>query len=182
MTYSYQVLPSAALSDERIQTILNLWQIPAWKGMDAATFYRQFATSEFHILTDTAKGTLQCIARINHDFTVAIAGQHYTFSELVGLVAVERGIGSGKELLSKISHNLHARNLQTLGFCAKALRPFYEKCGITILADRARYIYEHTDSGWVPSDDDDILDINLSSENNARLRALNEHNVGYYTM
>jgi GNAT superfamily N-acetyltransferase len=181
MTYRYQVLRPTALSEESIQAILDLWQISAWKGMDTETFRRQFSQSEFHVLSDAAKGALQCIARINHDFTLTIAGRPYTFAELVGLVAAEQGRGSGKNLMSKISHNLQERNLQTIGFCNKELRPFYEKCGVTILHDRAGHIYEQTDAGWVPSDDDDILDINLSSENNARLRALDKSNVAYYT-
>lgn len=180
MTHRYQVLPPTALSDESIQTILNLWQIPAWKGMDTETFRHQFSQSEFHMLTDAATGTLQCIARINHNFTLTITEHPYTFAELVGLVAVEQGMGSGKKLMSNIRRNLQERSVQTIGFCNKELRPFYEKCGVTILHDRARHIYEQTEAGWVPSDDDDILDINLSPENSARLYALNKSNIAHY--
>lgn len=180
MTYSYQVLPPTALSASMIQTILNLWQIPAWKGMDTETFQQQFSQSEFHLLTDAEEGTLQCIARINHAFTLKIGEEKHGFAELVGLVAARQGRGSGKVLMSKISHNLQERNIQALGFCSKALRPFYEKCGVMILQDRARYIYEPAAAAWVPAEDDDILDINLSSGNIALLRALNEHNVAYY--
>lgn len=180
MTHRYQVLLPAELSDESIQTILSLWQMAAWMEMDAKTFRHQFSQSEFHLLTDTETGILQCVARINHDFTLTIAEHRHTFAELVGLVAVEQGRGSGKKLMTEIKHNLQERHVQAIGFCSKELRPFYEKCGIIILEDRARQIYEQTDAGWVPADDDDILDINLSPENSARLRTLNESNVAYY--
>jgi GNAT superfamily N-acetyltransferase len=180
MTYSYQILPPAELSDPTIQMILRLWQITEWNGMDAEAFRKLFSASEFHLLIDAGEGALQCIARINRAFTLKIEGELHTFAELVGLVAAKRGKGHGKTLMRQICHNLRERNIEAIGFCSNALRPFYEECGVTILRDRAHYIYEHADAAWIPSEDDDILDINLSPENVTRLRALNEHNVAYF--
>lgn len=180
MTRSYQILTPAELSDFTIQTILHRWQVAEWYGMDAETFREFFSASEFHLLIDAGEGTLQCIARINRAFTLKIEEERYTFAELVGLVAVERGKGHGKTLMRQICHNLRERNIEAIGFCSNALRPFYEKCEVTILRDRAHYIYEQADAAWMPSEDDDILDVNLSPENVTRLRALNEHNVAYF--
>jgi predicted GNAT family N-acyltransferase len=180
MTYSYQILPPTELSDSTIQTILRLWQVAEWKGMDTETFRKFFSMSEFHLLMDAGEDNLQCIARINRAFTLKIEEERYTFAELVGLVAAERGKGHGKTLMRQICHNLRERNIEAIGFCSNALRPFYEECGVTILRDRAHYIYEQADARWIPSEDDDILDLNLAPENATRLRALNEHNVAYF--
>ena len=182
MTYSYQILPPTALSDSTIQTILRLWQVAEWNGMNAGTFRELFSASEFHLLIEVDTGTLQCIARINRAFTLKIEEDLHTFAELVGLVAAERGKGHGKKLMQQICHNLRERKIESIGFCNGALRPFYEACGVTVLRDRARYIYEQADAAWAPSEDDDILDINLLPENVTRLRALNEHNVAYFVV
>jgi hypothetical protein len=181
MIYRYQVLSPMALSASMIQTILDLWQIDAWRAMDTETFRRQFYQSEFHILTDAEKETIQCIARVNYAFALTIAGEKYAFAELVGLVAAARGRGHGKFLMGQICHTLRESGMQALGFCSRELRPFYEKCGVSIIKDRAPYIYEQVDGAWMPAEDDDILDVNLSPAMAARLRALCENNVAYYT-
>jgi hypothetical protein len=59
-------------------------------------------------------------------------------------------------------------------------QPKQSRRGVAILRDRTCYIYEQADTTWAPSEDDDVLDIDLLPENATRLRALNEHNVAYF--
>ncbi|QPQ50730.1 hypothetical protein H3Z85_15060 [Chryseobacterium indologenes] len=69
--------------------------------------------------------------------------------------------------------------METIGFCHTDLRPFYEKCNIEILYDKAKSIKENINSEWVNSDDDDILIFHLSDERKKLLNGLSAQNHAY---
>lgn len=99
--------------------------------------------------------------------------------ELAGFVAIQKGKGYGANLLHHIVDNLKARQIEALGFCEKALRPFYERCAIPILYNQAQYILEPTNNEWQPGSDDDILNLTLSSKTVALLDSLSANQPGY---
>jgi len=175
----YQIKTPAMLSESEIKTILQHWEIEQWLQFTSDEFRERFSDAEFHLLADQHSNIL-CVTRINLDFKIEINNRVCKLSELVGLVAIEKMKGHAKRLISEITGNLKNRGVECIGFCEKRLRPFYEKCGVSILYDQARYLEEKPFSEeFEPHTDDDILDINLSDSTRDLLLAINDKNTGY---
>lgn len=172
---NYFIKSINALTDEEIQIIgkhLNMGQF------SVSDFRQLFLTSDFHLLTDNEH--LVSFARINYDFNLKIGDDSYSFAEFVGFVSITKGNGYGSKLLKKIIQNLINNHIECIGFCEKPLRPFYEKNNIEILYEKASFIKECVDGEWASSTDDDILCINLFSENKELLSNLTEENPAFY--
>ncbi len=174
----YKVKAAANLRDSDIKTILEIWELADWEGMNPDAFREKFKNSEFHLLKNQSSGIL-AVARMNFDFKIQINDQTYAYPEFGGFVASPRGKGYGTELLVNVIQNLKARKMEALGFCEKPLRPYYEKCGIQILYDQAKFLREAEQNEWVPSNDDDILDLTLSSTSLQLLKSLNPENLAF---
>lgn len=175
---TYQIKQTNELTDNDIEHILKLWDISAWNMMEAAYFRTFFKDSEFHFLLDSHSEILAVI-RLNLDFVLEISGKQYAFAEAVGLVAAHKKKGYGALLVQYFKENVAQRNMETIGFCHADLRPFYEKCNIEILYDKAKAIKENEDSEWVNSEDDDILIFNGSQKEKEQLNTLSTQNNAY---
>lgn len=174
----YQIKQANELTETEIEQILQLWDISEWNTMKPAYFRTFFKGSEFHFLLDT-DGIILAIIRVNFDFTLKIAEEKYSFAEAVGLVAAHRKKGYGAKLVQYFTENVQKRNLETIGFCHSELRPFYEKCKIEILYNKAKMIKENMDSEWINTEDDDILIFKISNERKKQLNQLNAQNNAY---
>jgi hypothetical protein len=97
----------------------------------------------------------------------------------VGLVSIVKAHGYGKKLLERLRENLRSRKLECISFCYEHNRGFYAKCGIKVLYGAAKFFREPMGSLWAISDDDDVLDINLSPQNLRILESLNAKNLAY---
>lgn len=173
----YEVSKAVHLSEEDIHTILSCWNVPGWLQMSVADFRQRFFNSEFHLLRED--GRVVSIARINADFLLEINNTLWRVAEFVGFAAVTQGKGYGSELLHAVIKTIQESGTVTIGFCEKELRPFYEKHGIPILYDAAKYILEKEDDNWVPSTDDDILILYATDEDMSLLNSLGKDNPGY---
>lgn len=178
MTISYSQKTGNDLSEEEIRTILNYWDVDEWKALTNDAFRNMFKQSEFHLLTDNYSVIL-CLARINFDFAIRISNMLYPIAELVGLVSTEPGKGYGKELLSFIQANVKSRDIELISFCEKANRGFYQKCGVPILLNQAKQLWEPDNGNWLIPTDDDILAINLSEHGINLLNSLSPEKPGY---
>lgn len=174
----YQVKETKDLTEAQIKHILELWDISAWNTMKSSYFRSFFKDSEFHFLMDTDESIL-AVMRVNFDFTLQIADTGYSFAEAVGLVSAHKKKGYGTALVKHFKENVTQRNLETIGFCHSDLRPFYEKCDIEILHDKARMIKESVGPDWVNSEDDDILVFHTSQERKELLNRLSSQNNAY---
>lgn len=174
----YQVKKPDELTENEIKIILNLWDISDWNSMESSYFRSFFKDSEFHFLIDSEKKIL-AVMRLNFDFILQISDKKYHFAEAVGLVSGHKKKGYGRKLIKYIINNITERNLETIGFCMSELRPFYDKCDISILHDKAKSIKEKSGSEWVSSDDDDILIFNLSEEKKELLNQLSSEKNAY---
>ncbi|MFP3593843.1 hypothetical protein [Chryseobacterium sp. SIMBA_038] len=174
----YQIKKPEELTENEIKIILNLWDISEWDSMEPSYFCSFFKDSEFHFLIDS-EGKIGVLMRLNFDFILEISNKKYHFSEAVGLVSAQEKKGYGKELIKYIIDNVIERNLESIGFCLSELRPFYDKCNINILHDKAKAIKEKSGSEWIPSDDDDILIFHLSDEKKELLNQLSSENNAY---
>lgn len=174
----YQVKRADELTENEIKTIINLWEVSEWASMEPGYFRSFFKDSEFHFLIDSEEEILALI-RLNFDFILEIFDKKYHFAEAVGLVSAQKKKGYGKELIKYIIENITERNLESIGFCLSELRPFYDKCDISILHHKAKSIKEKSGSKWIPSDDDDILIFNLSDEKKELLNQLSSENNAY---
>lgn len=170
----YSIKKSKGLSDKDIDLILKSWEIEDWVNLDSADFKIKFENSEFHFLENDDR--IVSLARINFDFRLEIQKNLYNFAEFVGFVSIEKAKRYGSFLLNKIVENLTDRKIETIGFCKKDLRPFYEKSNIQILYEKGIFITEFENNEWIDSDDDDILILNASEENINILQNLNEQN------
>lgn len=156
----YIIKETSQLTLKEIKVILMSWDVPEWRNMSSEKFRNVFSQSEFHLLA-SPDSKLLCIARINFRFKIEVQQVIYDIAELVGLVAIEKGKGYGKKLLAHVQQNLVRRNIEVIGFCEKPVRLFYEKSGIPVLYNKAKYLVEMTGDEKVISSDDDILNINL---------------------
>lgn len=175
---NYQVKGVEALTAAEIAIILQHWEVAAWQHLTPQDFRRQFARSEFHLLTDE-RSTILSLARINFDFTLRIGNQQYEFAEFVGFVSVQKGRGYGRQLLRHLKGNLQKRGLESIGFCEKDLRPFYQQCQVEILYDKAKAMREYEAGQWLRPSDDDILNIHLPDEKRELLHRLHDGNPAY---
>lgn len=175
---NYQIKKPSELTDPETGFILNLWEVQEWSEMTPSDFRRSFKDSEFHLLLDSEEEILSVI-RLNFDFVLKISGKQYSFVEAVGLVSTQEKKGYGSQLVRSFTENVIQRNLETIGFCFKDLRPFYHLCDIEILEDKAKVILENDETGWIGSEDDDILIFNTSGETQELLRQLGLENNAY---
>lgn len=175
---TYRIKKPEELTEQEIEIIIELWENDEWIGMKSNDFKQVFKNSEFHLLLDT-DGKLASILRLNSDFTLKISESLYPFIEMGGFASAQKGKGHGSELLQFSLENITERKLQTIGFCFSDLRPFYEKCNIEILYDKAKNIQEKEGNDWVASEDDDILVIYLSEENKNLIKQLDSQNPAY---
>lgn len=174
----YTIKETSKLSLKEIRVILTHWDVPEWKNMSGEKFRSTFSKSEFHLLTGP-DSKLLCVARINFRFKIEVQQIIYNIAELVGLVAIEKGKGYGKRLLGHIQQNLIKRNIEVIGFCEKPARPFYEKCNIPVLYNKAKYLIETTGEEEIISSDDDILNINLRAATCKVIKGLNKKKTGH---
>nr|WP_315033539.1 GNAT family N-acetyltransferase [uncultured Chryseobacterium sp.] len=174
----YQIKKTNELAEKEIEHILQLWDISSWNHMKSAYFKSFFKDSEFHFLMNSQE-EIVAIIRVNFDFSLQIAGKEFSFAEAVGLVAAHKKKGYGTQLVEFFRENVAQRNIETIGFCHTELRPFYERCNIEILYDKAKAIKENIDSEWINSDDDDILLFNISKERKELLNQLSTQNNAY---
>ena len=72
-----------------------------------------------------------------------------------------------------------SNNIEIIGFCHQELRPFYEKCNVEILYDKAKTIKENIGTEWINSEDDDILIFNVSAKRKEQLSQLSDKNNAY---
>lgn len=174
----YQIKQTNELSDNEIDIILKHWEVSAWNTMKSDHFRTFFKDSEFHLLLDSHSEIL-AVFRLNFDFILEISGEQYAFAEAVGLVAAHKKKGYGALLVQYFKENVIQRNIDTIGFCHTDLRPFYEKCSIEIMYDKAKAIKENEGSEWVNSEDDDILIFNVSQKIKEQLSTLSTQNNAY---
>lgn len=174
----YQIKQTYELTEQEIEHILQLWDISAWNTMKSAFFRTFFKDSEFHFLVDLQQNILAVI-RLNFDFMLEISGKPYAYAEAVGLVAAQKKKGYGALLVQYFKENVTQRNMETIGFCHENLRPFYEKCDVEILYDKAKSIKENAGSEWVNAEDDDILLFHISQEKKEQLSTLSTENNAY---
>lgn len=174
----YQVKQTTELIEHEIEHILQLWDITVWNTINSDYFRKLFKDSEFHLLLDESDCILAVI-RINFDFALEISGEKISLAEAVGLVSTHRKKGYGAKLVQYFKDNVIQRNMETIGFCHEDLRPFYKKCHIEILFDKAKAIKENISSEWVSSEDDDILIFNISHERKQKLSQLSSQNSAY---
>eukprot|EP01133_Synstelium_polycarpum_P013779 gene13779-16247_t len=174
---NYHIKTSSELSVSEINSIIGYWEEEEWLALTIHEFRKKFYKSEFHLLVDDNSNLLS-LSRINFDFKIELKHIHYEVCEMVGLVSIVRKKGYARHLIKEIMGNLKSRGIECIGFCEKELRPFYEKCGVTVLYDQARYLHEKDHKPEL-NPDDDILVITLSADVKERLSDLNKENTGY---
>lgn len=68
----------------------------------------------------------------------------FSFLNIGGIIANEKGKGYGKQLVSAIRDHLIAHDTIGLGFCFPHNQRFYEKCGLTVeTRSTHRFIYRN---------------------------------------
>ncbi|WP_366143263.1 phosphoribosylanthranilate isomerase [Soonwooa sp.] len=175
----YIIKKASEISDEDIKTILNLWEIEAWKNMSSQDFKTYFQDTEFQFLLNEQNEIL-ALLRLNPNFVLEIDHEKFQFTEMVGLVAAVKGQSYGSVLLQRFAQNAKENNRQIISFCEAPLRNFYRRNNIEILKNKAKFIQEFDDGTWQTSEDDDILIINLNPENKNSLAQLNENNIASF--
>ncbi len=178
MNYHYQIKKATELSGEEIKTILSHWAVEEWREIEPDVFIAKFRGSEFHVLY-SEQGELLSVARMNFEFKIIFNDLPYSFAELVGLVSIVKEKGFARYLLKEIQQDFYFRNIPAIGFCSFDLREFYRKCGIESMPGKAKMLLEKSDHGFIVSEDDDILLINISGEYRKLLNGLSFDKPGY---
>ena len=76
-------------------------------------------------------------------FPVTCAHETFSFLNIGGIIANEKGRGYGKQIVMAIREHLIAANKIGLGFCFPHNQGFYEKCGLKVdIMSTKRFIYK----------------------------------------
>ena len=171
----YNIKSVGDLTNLEILLILDLWNIDSWKFMEPSEFKSRFRESEIHFLKDEL-GSILCLARISFNFKLKISGTDYYFTEFAGLVSSQKHKGFGLMLIERIIENMKQRDLDSIGFSDKKLRPFYGKSGVALIHDAAGFIFQQSDGELVKSSLDDIIVVNLRDSHYRQLVGLDGQN------
>lgn len=176
----YKIKAASELTDSEISEVLKAWNIEEWYSMSAGDFKKRFASSVFHLLYDNERIVSLC--RVMPDFRFKIDEQVFNVHEFVGFVSIVQGKGYGKELITRVRETLKKQGSECIGFCFKRNRGFYEKCGVRVLEDYAKYFMEPADAdgSMQVSVDDDVVDINLSLKTYIAIMCLKADNKKAY--
>lgn len=157
--------------------ILNAWSIEEWKDLTDKEFSEIFKTSEWHLLYDDE--VFVAVVRVNTKFSFNIGENEYNVSEMVGLAALEKGKGYGKEIVLRLIESLKDRNIECIGFCYEHNRGFYEKCGVEVLTGLAKFFLEKHGDECVLSDDDDVINVTLTEKLRSEIFKLSYESPAY---
>mgnify|MGYP001458600022 CR=1 FL=1 len=163
------------LSEVEIKKILSAWGVNDWMNLSTEEFQAKFQNSKFYLLYDNKE--LGAILRINYDFEFQVKEIMFQIPELVGFVSLVQSKGYGKHLIQFLRHDMIAKDTECIGFCYAHNRGFYQKSEIEVLEDKAKFFYESIEEEVIPSDDDDILNINLKPETISLLKVLDDNNM-----
>lgn len=76
--------------------------------------------------------------------TITYQGRIYNILGIGNIIAVDKGQGYGKQLMTAIKAYLHEHKTIGLGFCAPEVSPFYVRCGYHVVEGLAgRFRYQH---------------------------------------
>jgi N-acetylglutamate synthase-like GNAT family acetyltransferase len=171
---NYIIKQANEIDSKFIPQILKAWGISEWIDMSNEQFVEKFSDSEFHIVLDNNE--IVSVLRIYKNFSFNVNEKVYNIPEMVGLVSIVEGRGYGKFLLENMKKNLVERNVECIGFCFEHNRGFYSKCGIEVMEGKAKFFLEEQEDRLVPSEDDDVININLKPETREAIINLTKDN------
>lgn len=103
----------------------------------------------YFLLVETEAETILASGYLKPIHPVICNQETFSFLNIGGIIANEKGKGYGKQLMRAIRDYLIAHDTIGLGFCFPNNKGFYEKCGLTVEPMAAqRFIYQHGEERW----------------------------------
>ncbi len=157
----YQIKSTDELTENEIEHILQLWDIDIWNKMKTDYFRTFFKDSNFISCWMPVKTYWPCSGLILI-LLWRFLGKGFLLQKQSVWFLLTGKKGYGAQLVRHFRDHVTLQKMETIGFCHQELRPFYEKCNIEIVYDKAKMIKESIGSEWINSEDDDILIFNVS--------------------
>lgn len=139
----FEIILGKDLPDDTIEQ-MNAQRIHEY-GENTKNFRKNEQQSTFFFLKDDAEwkafGMLKPLILTFRD-------QPYDILGIGNIIAVDKGNGHGKTLMTEIKHYLQAHDAIGLGFCERDRSGFYLKCAYEVtanLSQRFRYQFAHVD-------------------------------------
>jgi hypothetical protein len=137
------IIDGKELSEQRIE-LMNKQRITEY-GENNKDFRKYEQESTFFFVEDDmqvyAFGMLKPV-------TITLQDKHYDILGIGNIIAVQKGMGYGKTLMTAIKEYLQQHDKTGLGFCWPTVSQFYRQCGYEVfddLSDRFRYSFAARD-------------------------------------
>ena len=96
----------------------------------------------YFLLVEPESDTVLACGYLKPIHPVLFQGQTFSFLNIGGVIANEKGKGYGKQVMQAMRAHLLARDQTGLGYCWPHNTGFYEKCGFTVETNAThRFIY-----------------------------------------
>ena len=87
-----------------------------------------------------------------HDVKVIFKNEIYDIFGIATVASIEKGKGYGKMLMTAMQNYIQKKGKTGLGFCNKAITPFYEKCNLGVIVKGQKRFYHPTSPRFHNSD------------------------------
>lgn len=138
-----KIISGNELSEQRIE-LMNKQRITEY-GENTKDFRKYEQESTFFFVEDGERvyafGMLKPV-------TITLQDRHYDILGIGNIIAVEKGVGYGKTLMTAIKEYLQQQDKTGLGFCWPTVVQFYRQCGYEVfdaVVDRFRYSFAARD-------------------------------------
>lgn len=88
---------------------------------------------------------------------VEFNGEIFTLWAFVNVIANQKGVGYGKQVVTSMVEYLHKHDLTGIGFCMPKNRGFYEACGLTINTNETHRFIQHKDGNTFTNQDGQFI-------------------------
>jgi len=92
----------------------------------------ELSDRRYFLLVETATGKILASGYLKPIHPVICNQETFSFLNIGGIIANDKGKGYGKQIMSAIREYLISHNTIGLGFCFPNNQGFYEKCGFTV--------------------------------------------------
>ncbi len=104
----------------------------------------------YFLLEETETAKILASGYLKPIYSVLFAQETFSFLNIGGIIANEKGKGYGKQIMVAIKEYLISVDKIGLGFCAPRNQGFYEKCGFKVdTQSTKRFIYRDGDKSRI---------------------------------
>jgi predicted N-acetyltransferase YhbS len=161
--------------------LMNKWRKIEFGKKEKKNFKKDYLpNARFFFIKDNEKiVAFGCL----RDVKINYSGNDYNILGICNIVAIEKGKGYGKELISAMIKYLKKKGKTGLGFCEKGKTKFYEKAGLKTKKDFAeRFALKTPKTGEIVFDREGGDGLYFEGKDGLIKKMLSTKSIGYYSL